>query len=172
MSISRQAVVHGVALGLACLISFEIVADLLSKVHSISHEDDVLGGAWAAVAAIFVYRDTHDDSIEAGISRASATFVSFVLCLVYLLFFSFSAVGMAVLIALGVIIVSAAGRPQDSMTVSISTIIILVVAGLAPENDWEEPILRLADTLVGIVIGIIVGTLVTRVTAATVPRGS
>jgi uncharacterized membrane protein YccC len=161
----RDAVIHGIALGLACLISFEIVTELLSPVHSVSHEDDVLGAMWAAVATIFVYRDTHDQSVEAGVSRAAATFVSFVLCFLYLLLFSFSAVGMAVLIGIGVVVVSFAGRPQDSITVGISTAVILVVAGLAPEDDWQQPILRLVDTLVGIAVGVLVGSLVTRLTA-------
>ena len=160
----REAVIHGVALGVACLISYEVVAEVLSRIHSISAEDDVLGGMWAAVATIFVYRDTNDQSRDAAMSRAAATFVSFVICFVYLIFFDFSPVGMAVLIGLGVILVTLAGRPQDGMTVAISTAVILVIAGLAKDTQvWQEPLLRLVDTLVGIVIGVAVGTLVTRV---------
>jgi uncharacterized membrane protein YccC len=161
----RDTFIHGAALALACLIAYEVVAEVLSRIHSISREDDVLGGMWAAVATIFVYRDTNDQSRDAAVSRAAATFVSFVLCFVYLLIFPFSPVGMAVLIGIGVIGVTLAGRPQDGVTVAISTAVILVIAGLAQDSQvWQEPLLRLLDTLVGIVIGVAVGTLVTRLT--------
>jgi uncharacterized membrane protein YccC len=164
----RDTFIHGAALALACLVAYEVVVEVLSRIHSISHEDDVLGGMWAVVSAIFVYRDTNDQSRNAATSRAVATFASFVICFVYLLFFGFSPVGMAILIGAGVILVTLAGRPQDGMTVAISTAVILVIAGLAPENQvWQEPLLRLLDTLAGIVIGVAVGTLVARLTART-----
>jgi hypothetical protein len=42
---------------------------------------DLLGGMWAVAATIFVFRDTHSESLSAGVSRLIATSVSFALCL-------------------------------------------------------------------------------------------
>jgi uncharacterized membrane protein YccC len=40
------------------------------------------------------------------------------------------------------------------ITASITTTVVLVVAGISPEHAWKQPILRLIDTVVGIVVGI------------------
>lgn len=57
-----------------------------SRVYSISHADDLLGGLWAVIATIFVCRDSYEQSVAAAVSRMAATAVSFVICLIYLIF--------------------------------------------------------------------------------------
>jgi hypothetical protein len=60
-----------------------------------------VGGTWAAVATVFVFRITREDSCSAGVARLIATSVSFALRLRYLWFFSFTVAGMAVLFGIG-----------------------------------------------------------------------
>jgi hypothetical protein len=61
----------------------------------------------------------------------------------------------ALLIGIGSIILTLAGRPEDIITSGITTAVVMVVAGISPQHGWEQPILRLIDTLVGIGVGII-----------------
>jgi fumarase hydratase-like protein len=80
---------HATALAIACLTSYWLATDILSKVHSLSRSDELVGGLWCVIATIFVYRETHRESVTAALNRASGTLVSFGLCLIYLFLFSF-----------------------------------------------------------------------------------
>lgn len=83
-------------------------------------------------------------------SRAAATSVSFILCLGYLLVFPLTSWGTATVIAIGGVILIIIDHPGDVMTTSITTVVVLVVAEIIPQNAWTQPILRLVDTLIGI----------------------
>jgi uncharacterized membrane protein YccC len=149
-----QAIGSGVILALACLISYWLITSILTREYSVSRDDDLLGGMWAAVATIFVYRKTYIESARAAFSRTLATLASFVLCLIYLLIFPFHVVGMAALIGIVAIILALVRRSEEIITAAITTAVVMVVAGISPENAWIQPILRLVDTAVGIVVGV------------------
>jgi hypothetical protein len=150
---ARTAVVECVVLAVACLITYELVTHLLSRVHSVGRDDDLLGGMWAVLATIFVLRDSFGKSVAAAVSRMAATFVSFVLCLIYLAFLPFHAWALAVLVGASALAVMLAGRPGDAVTAGITTAVIMVVAAVSPQHAWQQPILRLADTVVGVAVG-------------------
>lgn len=145
---------HSVGLALSSLITYVLTMTVLAHIHSISRDDDLLGGMWAVVATVFVYRSGYAQSLPAALSRSAATLVSFGLCLAYLLFLPFTPWGMAILIGLGALIMGLSGRPDDIITAGITTAVVMVVAGISPDNAWQVPILRLADTFVGIVVGL------------------
>jgi uncharacterized membrane protein YccC len=109
---------------------------------------------WAVVATIFVCRYSYRESVSAALSRMAATAISFVLCLAYLLVLPFSVWGMALLIGLGAVVVALVGRPDDTITTTITITVVMVVAAIAPENSWRQPILRLIDTAVGVAVGV------------------
>jgi hypothetical protein len=48
----------------------------------------------------------------------------------------------------------AAGRREDIITTAVTSIVVMVVALASPEDAWRQPLLRLFDTAVGIVIGV------------------
>jgi uncharacterized membrane protein YccC len=91
--------------------------------------------------------------VAAAVSRMSATFVSFVLCLIYLAFLPFHAWALAVLVGASALAVMLLGRPGDAVTAGITTAVILVVAAVSPQHAWQQPILRLVDTVVGVAVG-------------------
>ena len=66
-------------MAVACAISYVLIAELLGSF--IDQANTLLGGMWAAVATVFVFRETREGSVSAGVSRLIATRVSFVLCL-------------------------------------------------------------------------------------------
>jgi uncharacterized membrane protein YccC len=150
---TTQAVSHGVLLACCCLLSFKIITGLLAFSRFVPRDDELLGGMWAVVATIFVFRYSYEDSIQAVLTRTSATLFSFALCLVYLLIFPFRLWGLVMLIALGAVVLELIGRSGDIVTAGITTAVVMVVAGISPEHAWKQPILRLIDTVVGIVVG-------------------
>jgi uncharacterized membrane protein YccC len=144
--------VYAANMAIACGISYAVITQALDRI--VARPDDLLAGMWAVVATIFVYRDSRANSLSAGFDRLFATCVSFALCLTYLLIFPFAPLGMAVVIGLGTVIMALLDRRDDIVTTGITSAVVLVVAGLDPENAWRQPVLRLVDTLVGIAVGV------------------
>ena len=151
---ARNTVFRAMILAISCVASFWLITHILVSVYSISRDDDLLGGMWAVVATIFVYRHGYAQSLGATLSRMAATVVSFALCFVYLLILPFHVWGMAGLIAIGAIALAMIGRSDDMITASITTTVVMVVAAIGPRDAWREPILRLVDTTLGVSIGL------------------
>ena len=149
-----EVVIRGAILAISCAISYWLITHILANTYSISRDDNLLGGMWAVVATIFVYRYSHAESVRAALSRMAATSISFVLCLVYLLIFPFHVWGMATLIGIGAIVVTTMGRPDDTITTGITIAVVMVVAALSPHDAWRQPILRLVDTALGVAVGV------------------
>jgi uncharacterized membrane protein YccC len=150
--LSTWDITYGLDMAVACLISYRISTYVLS--WSIDEPSDLLGGMWAVVATVFVFRDTRVHSLSAGMARLSATFVSFALCLLYLWIFPFTSVGLAGLIGIGTLVMMLLGRRDDIVTTGITTAVVMVVAAISPEHAWHQPILRLVDTVIGIAAGV------------------
>lgn len=148
-----HAVGDGFTLGIACLVSYLLITRILSRAYFLSRDDELLGGMWAVVATIFVYRRTPQQSVSAALSRMAATLVSFSLCLIYLLVFPFHPIGMAALIGIGAVAMVLLGRSEDIITTGITTAVVMVVAAISPQHAWKVPILRLLDTAVGVLVG-------------------
>jgi uncharacterized membrane protein YgaE (UPF0421/DUF939 family) len=139
-------------MAIAGLISYSIVTHVLAPF--VMTPDALLGGMWASVATVFVFRETRASSLTAGISRLIATGISFALCLVYLVIFPLHPVGLAALLGIGTIIMMYLGRRDDIVTTGITTAVVMVVAAMSPQDAWQQPVLRLIDTVVGITVGV------------------
>ncbi|OSJ26529.1 hypothetical protein BSZ19_35255 [Bradyrhizobium japonicum] len=151
--LSSWDVAYALNMAIACLIAYWIMTHTLSRF--VDESSDFLGGMWAVVATVFVFRETRHGSLSAGIARLIATSVSFALCLLYLSLFPFTPVGMAALIAIGTFVMALLGRREDIVTVGITTAVVMVVAAKSPVDAWQQPVLRLADTVVGIAVGVV-----------------
>jgi uncharacterized membrane protein YgaE (UPF0421/DUF939 family) len=152
LTLSSWDVAYALNMAIACLITYWIMTHILSRF--VDAPTDFLGGMWAVVATVFVFRETRLGSLSAGIARLIATCVSFALCLLYLLLFPFTPVGMAALIAIGTMVMASLGRRDDIVTVGITTVVVMVVAAMSPSDAWQQPLLRLVDTIVGIAVGV------------------
>jgi uncharacterized membrane protein YgaE (UPF0421/DUF939 family) len=148
------SLVYSTILAVACLLSYWVVSELLGDVHPVSKTDDVLGGLWAVISTAFVYRVSYQESHRAALSRISATLFSFALCLLCLLFTPYHLWGLALLVGVGAFVLILIGREDDIVTCTITTAVVMVVAGLSPNNAWQQPVLRLGDTVVGAVVGL------------------
>jgi uncharacterized membrane protein YccC len=139
-------------MAIACLVSYAISISVLSPF--VDKPDALLGGMWATVATVFVFRPTRLDTLSAGISRLIATCVSFALCLAYLVILPFHPVGLAALLGIGTVIMMCLGRRDDIVTTAITTVVVMFVAAISPQDAWHQPIFRLGDTVIGITVGV------------------
>lgn len=151
-TLSPRDILYAAGMAVACLIAYTITTNSLFPF--VGRDNDLLGGMWAVVATIFVFRETRRGSLSAGITRFLATCISFALCLTYLLIFPFSAVGMMVLLGLGTVIMTLLGRREDIITTAITTAVVMVAAAISADSSWHQPLLRLVDTVIGIAIGV------------------
>ncbi len=138
--LSSWDVAYALNMAIACLFTYWIMTYALSRFVDVP--SDFLGGMWAVAATVFVFRETRLRSLSAGIAR------------LYLLLFPFTPVGMAALIAIGTLVMALLGRRDDIVTVGITTVVVMVVAAMSPVDAWQQPLLRLADTVVGIAVGV------------------
>lgn len=71
----------------------------------------------------------------------AATLVSFLICLIYLLFLPlpFHPWALAVLIGVSALRVMLVGRPEDAITAAITTTVVMVVAAVSPQRAWQQP---------------------------------
>lgn len=150
--LSPWDIAYAVDMGIACLVAYWIMTSLIFPL--VDRPTDLLGGMWAVVAAIFVFRDSRVHALSSGIARLIATVVSFALCLAYLWLFPFTPIGMAVLLAIGTVVMTLLDRRDDIITTGITTAVVMVVAAISPQNAWQQPLLRLVDTVVGIAVGV------------------
>jgi uncharacterized membrane protein YccC len=145
-------IVYSTAMAIACFISYLIITQVLSLF--VDKSSILLGGMWAVVATVFVFKDTREHSVAAGAARLAATLVSFALCSLFLPFFPPTGAGTALLIGLGTLVMISLNRQEDITTAGITTAVIMFVAIMDPEHAREQPILRLIDTLIGTAVGV------------------
>jgi uncharacterized membrane protein YccC len=150
--LSSWDVAYALDMCIACAISYWVMTR--ADISIVDRDANLLGGMWAAVATVFVFRETRADAWSAGLSRLIATAVSFALCLLYLWFLPFTIAGMAALIGLGTLAMMLLDRRGDIATTGITTVVVMVVAAISPKDAWHQPLLRLADTIVGVGVGV------------------
>jgi hypothetical protein len=61
---------------------------------------------------------------------------------------------LTALIGIGTVAMALSGRRDDIVTTRITTAVVMVVSAMSPEDAWRQRVLRLADTMVGIAVGV------------------
>jgi uncharacterized membrane protein YgaE (UPF0421/DUF939 family) len=150
--LSAWDVVHAVNLAITTFIAYALTTSVTPLLTQ--RPAQPVGILWTVISAVFVFRDTREHSLSAGLSRLFATCVSFALCLVYLLLFPANPLGMAILIAIGALLATLANRRDEIGLLAITTAVVLIVAAENPQTAWQQPFLRLADTVAGVTVGI------------------
>jgi len=168
--VGRHDLVSSLVLGIACGASYLLLAEAVGPALAETPASAEIGAMWAVVSTIFVYRASLADGLEDARTRLAATGMSLVLCLVYLAVLPVTAAGVGVVIALGSLLALGLGRPQDAALTGITSTVVLVVADLgSPSSAWEQPLLRLLDTSIGLAVGLLAAGLVAGVTTRSTP---
>jgi uncharacterized membrane protein YccC len=152
LKISTWDIAYAVDMSIACLITYWVVAFFLPNL--VARPPTPVGILWAVISTVFVYKDTRSHSLSAGISRVIATTISLTLCLSYLLLLPATSLGMAALIFVGTLVTTSLGRRDEIGLTAITTAVVMIVAASDPQNAWQQPLLRFADTFVGVVVGV------------------
>ena len=63
------AITHSILLALCCFFSYKIITGVLGFSRFVPRDDELLGGMWAVIATIFVFRYCYKESIHAAPSR-------------------------------------------------------------------------------------------------------
>jgi uncharacterized membrane protein YgaE (UPF0421/DUF939 family) len=150
--LSAWDVVHAVNLAITTFVAYALTTSVTPLLTQ--RPAQPVGILWAVISAVFVFRDTREHSLSAGLSRLFATCVSFTLCLVYLSLFPANPLGMAIVIAIGTLLMTLANRRDEIGLLAITTAVVLIVAAENPQTAWQQPFLRLADTVAGVTVGI------------------
>jgi uncharacterized membrane protein YccC len=150
--LSMWDVVYAVDMAIACLITYWVMVFLLP--HLVGWPTTSVGVLWAVISTVFVYKDTRAHSLSAGIARLIATLASFALCLTYLWLLPVTTIGMAALIAIGALLMMLIDRRDETGLTAITIAVIMIIAASDPQDAWRQPLLRLADTIVGIAVGV------------------
>ena len=155
MKLARLSAADGIysaGFAVACLCSYGAATYALSGV--VDQSSDYLGGMWATVATVFVFKNSRPRVFTAVATRFAATCVSFALCLLYFCLLPFTPVGMAAVLGAGTAVMMALGRRDDITTTGITTTVVMVVGAMNPRLAWTQPLLRLFDTVVGMAVGV------------------
>jgi uncharacterized membrane protein YgaE (UPF0421/DUF939 family) len=150
--LSAWDVVHAVNLAITTFVAYALTTSVTPLLTQ--RPAQPVGILWAVISAVFVFRDTREHSLSAGLSRLFATCVSFTLCLVYLSLFPANPLGMAIVIAIGTLLMTLANRRDEIGLLAITTAVVLIVAAENPQTAWQQPFLRLLDTIAGVTVGI------------------
>ena len=157
-------------LGAACVVTYWLVTTTEPHVYLRSRPAEQIGALWAVISTVFVLRDSYEKSIAAAVSRMAATSVSFVLCLIYLVFLPFHIWALGLLVGASALAVVLLGL-ADAVSAGISSAVVMIAARLSPLHAWHEPILRFIDTVVGVAVGIAAAWLALRVIRPRLPQG-
>jgi uncharacterized membrane protein YgaE (UPF0421/DUF939 family) len=157
----KAAVLASTVLAVGCLCSYWLVDSVRPNVYSASATDNALGGLWAVIATIVVTRTGYAESQKAAVGRLLATMVGFALCQIYLIFLPFHLWAFALLLGLSTLATAVLRRPDAAVTAAVTTAVVMISAQVSPEHAWRLPVLRLADTLVGLIVGLVAARLLT-----------
>jgi uncharacterized membrane protein YccC len=149
---SNQEVAYAVGTGIACLITYWVMISLLPGLTA--RPSTPVAIIWAVISAAFIYKDTRSHSMSAGISRLLGALISVVLCSTFPTLFQPSPVGMAILIAIGTIATIWLDRSGEIGVTGMTTAAVLVVSIGDPQKAWQQPVMRLLDTVAGIIVGV------------------
>lgn len=150
--LSTWDLAYAVNMAIASAITYFLMAFVIPPL--INRPAEAVGILWAVISTVFVFRDTRAHSFSAGMSRLIATCVSFALCLVYLRLFPANPLALIILIAIGTLIMMLLDRRDDIGLTAITTAVVLIVAINAPPQEaWQQPLLRLMNTVAGIAVG-------------------
>ena len=117
-----------------------------------------VGGLWSVISGVFVMSEKESLTIKSARMRIKASFIGCVVAGAYLYFFSFSVVGFAISIAIGVFICHIFRIPDHiktaSITISVVVIISVIVQDICPVANAA---LRFAESVIGSLTAVAVG---------------
>ena len=145
------------ALQYAAAAPIVYLAELYLLMGPLGLELSRLGAMWGVIAAVFVIHGSRSATLKLAIFRMLGTVFGIAIMLVYLAFFPFHVIGLAVCLFVGTLLCRGLGR-NDLVIVTLITIAVIMVDAGNPtyQAPWVNPALRFGDTLIGAASGFLI----------------
>ena len=116
-----------------------------------------IGGMWSVISGVFVMADSQSHAIKTAMSRIRSSLVGCLISGVYLYFFSFSMLGFASCIVIGVLLCHLLRVPEDIKTVSITICVVIIVSVIIDNiNPAMNASLRFVESVIGSLVAMVV----------------
>ena len=113
-----------------------------------------IGGLWALISGIVVFQATRREASAAAWLRVVGTAIGAIMSGAYLCLLPFSVIGMAVCIAVTVLLCGLFGIPDDGRLASITVAVIMVVSTVEPSvPPLTNAMLRFVESCIGASVG-------------------
>ena len=117
-----------------------------------------VGGLWSVISGVFVMSDRESLTISASRMRIKASFLGCLIAGAYLYFFTFSVIGFAIAIALGVFVCHILRIPDHIKTTSITISVVVIISAIVTDiGPVENAALRFAESVIGSLTALGVG---------------
>lgn len=141
---------------LVSFLSFSLALFLSTLVHG-SSDSVTIGAMWAMISAIVVMQETRSATLDTAWLRIFGSLVGAVISAAYLLVLPFSAIGMALLVGLTVLVCQLVGIPGHARLAALTVGVVMVVSALNPDIP---PLVNAGTRFFEVIIGstVAVGT--------------
>jgi uncharacterized membrane protein YccC len=117
-----------------------------------------VGGLWSVISGVFVMSEKESLTLRSARMRIKATFLGCLIAGVYLYFFTFSVVGFAVALALGVFVCHLFRIPDHIKTTSITISVVVIISAIVKDiGPIENAFLRFFESVIGSLVAAAVG---------------
>lgn len=117
-----------------------------------------VGGLWSVISGVFVMSEKESQTIKSARMRIKASFIGCLIAGLYLYFFSFSVVGFAISIALGVLVCHVLRIPDHIKTASITISVVVIISAIVQDiGPIANAGLRFAESVIGSLVAVAVG---------------
>ncbi|MGB2691903.1 MAG: FUSC family protein [Thermodesulfobacteriota bacterium] len=119
-----------------------------------------VGGLWSVISGVFVMSEKESLTIRSARMRIKASFLGCLIAGLYLYFFSFSVLGFAIAIALGVFVCHALRIPDHIKTTSITISVVVIISAVVQDiGPVANAGLRFGESVIGSLVAVGVGLL-------------
>ena len=128
----------------------------LAMGHWVDTPSASIGALWCAIAGMTTLQTTVSETWQAMRAQLLGTFTGAVIAAVYLAFFPFSAIGMALCIGATVLACRLSSYADNGRQAAVNVAVIMVISSLHPDlNSFANSALRFIEACVGTAIALL-----------------
>jgi uncharacterized membrane protein YccC len=119
-------------------------------------KSSAMGGFWSVISAIVVLQATTRETWKSALLRVRGTLIGAIIGCVYLYFFAFNPIGMALSMGVTVLFCDALNVPDHGRLAAVTVALIMVLSSLIPEmSPFANAALRFVESAIGAGIAVL-----------------
>jgi uncharacterized membrane protein YccC len=144
---TRDNAVVAVRTAVVCFASYVAGSAFTSLFHAGS---EVIGGVWSVISGIVVLQATLEDTRGSAMLRVLGTLIGATIAAIYLAFFRFDPLGMALCVGVTVLFCQAIRVPDHARLAAVTVVIVLAVSLADPNiRPALNALLRFLESCIG-----------------------